>query len=302
MSDSKYYMPSGKFGVSAVFLALVCAVTLIPLLGFLYAISCAEVPYVVLKWIFPILFAALVGTVINFSIIIYGKTRNGTVGFLLASILSFWAYFLHWIFFFVYLSSQNRAVNFASLISKEGEGFFQQAIFLVKNPFLVFDLINKYCGIGLWSFLGITWNGNLLVIFLIIEFLLILAISSFIGFVSYDKPFDELNNTWFKEDSVNIEKYFLPEENIVSKLEKQDYKGILEPYQSLNSQSQILGYSRHTIYSSGNTYYLSIENMEQKIDNGKTTHTSHSLVKYIQISSVFASEIRSKNNSIPNKI
>lgn len=301
-NEAMYYRSSGKMNFSApVFLAVICA-TAIPVLGFLYAFVSAEVPYVALKLIFPILFGVLAGACINMAIIGFGKTRSGFWGFILASLATVWAYYLHWVFYFVYISGKNLNVNFSALISKEGADFFHRAFYLVKNPGLVWELLGKYTHIGSWSFMGIDFDGGLLIFFLVLEFILIYLSSVFIGFMNYDKPFDELNNQWFKYEFYENKKYFLPQDQLVSRLESGQYRGLLDVDENkVWTDDAGIYFSRHTLFSNGRQYYLSVDNMVRKFENKTWTTKSTELVRYISIPQDFAMEIRAKNEKLPLK-
>lgn len=297
----KYYRHSGKTSPQAYLYTAIAAATVIPLLSFLYAVSCLEVPYVILKWAFPIIFAVLVGSVANYCIVTKGKTRSGKTGILLGSILAIWSYFLHWVFFFVYVSAKKTAsVDFTSRISAEGTDYLSQVLYLIKNPLLVFEMIQKYSAVGIWSFFGISWEGGLLVFTLIVEFIVIFLIILFISFVNYDKPFSEEDQVWFKEELIRVPNFYLPEDNFVQKLETSDYKGLikfpskinaLDEHDALN-QKLNEGYAQFQLYSHRNQHYLSASNMRRKYDDkGKINYSEENLIDKIQITPSFALEI-----------
>lgn len=298
----KYYTPTGKFPPQAIVYLIVVAVTLLPLLSFLYALSGVEVPYLILKCVFPIIFAVLVGASVNMALIGFGKTRNGFWGFILSSLAALWAYYLHWIFYFVYVSRQKRSVNFTAMISGEGQDFYHQILYLVKKPVLVWELLGKYISIGNWSFFGINFNGGLLVFVLILEFAVFFMIAVFIGFMNYDKPFDELSKQWFKYEFLENRKYFLPEDQLVSRLESGNYRGLLTLNEkSLNHTEAVIYFSKYTLFTNGKQYYLTVENAVKKWENKKWTSTIDELVRYIQISPEFAHELRSQNVNISSE-
>lgn len=293
--EAMYYKSSGKFSPVAFVYAGLAAVTAIPLVSFLYALSNIEVPYFVIKLALPVLFGVLVGAVINFATIVFGKTRNGWIAFLVASALSVWAYFLHWVFFFVYADTkQHLPFNFHSLLSSEGDSFLQQTLFLIKHPMLVFELIQKYVPIGLWTFLEINFSGGLLVFTLILEFIIFFASATWLGTLNYQKPFDELENRWFKEKSFNINKYFIFDDRLVEKLEAQDYRGIL----GLRDNGWTTkGYSEFIIYENSRQNYLTVNNMTPQVEKKKITYTQESVVEFIQITPQFAAEIKAKSSN-----
>ena len=294
--EAMYYKSSGKFSPVAFVYAGFAAVTAIPLVSFLYALTNIEVPYFVIKFILPVLFGVLVGAAINFALIVFGKTRNGWVALLLASALSIWAYFLHWVFFFVYADTkQHLPFNFHSLLSSEGDSFIQQTLFLVKHPLLVFDLIQKYVPIGIWTFLGINFSGGLLVFTLILEFIILFVSAIWLGTLNYHKPFDELENRWFKEKIFKINKYFTTDDRLVEKLEAQDYRGILTPRAQKNTGWTTDGYSEFFIYENSRQNYLTVNNMTPQVVKKKITYTQDSLVEFIQITPQFAAEIKAKD-------
>lgn len=297
----KYYRHSGKTSPQAYLYTAIAAATVIPLLSFLYAVSCLEVPYVILKWAFPIIFAVLAGSVANYCIVTKGKTRSGKTGILLGSILAIWSYLLHWVFFFVYVSAKKTAsVDFTSRISAEGTDYLSQVLYLIKNPLLVFEMIQKYSAVGIWSFFGISWEGGLLVFTLIVEFIVIFLITVFISFVNYDKPFSEEDQVWFKEELIKVPNFYLPEDNFVQKLEAGDYKGLLKLPSKINAndehdalnQKLNESYAQFQLYSHRNQHYLSASNMRRKYDDkGKISYSEENLIEKIQITPSFALEI-----------
>lgn len=100
---SHYYQSDGKVTPQSIIYLLIVAFTLIPILSFLFALSGIEISYAVFKFFFPLVFAVLVGASINMALIGFGKTRNGFAGFILSSMATVWAYYLYWIFYFVYI-------------------------------------------------------------------------------------------------------------------------------------------------------------------------------------------------------
>lgn len=298
---AKYYKPSGKYSPTAFVNIIIASVTVIPILSFLYALSCAEVPYIILKWAFPIIFALLAGAVCNYCIVMRGKTQSWKIATAIGFVVGIWFYFLHWVFFFVYVSGQKVSVNFTALISKEGNDFFSQSLYLIKNPLLVFELIKKYSAVGMWSFFDISWNGGLLAFSLIIEFMVILLIIVFLAYVGYDKPFSEEDNVWYKEELVKVPNYYFPEDNFVQKLESGDYKDLFKIPSKITDQAEFealntklsYGYAQYILYSHRNTYYLSASNMRRKFnDKGKISYSDENLLNFIQITPDFALKIR----------
>lgn len=296
---AKYYRHSGKMPLIAPIYLLIGCITLIPLISFLFALAGIEIPHVVFKFLFPILFAALVGAVSNMALIGFGKTRSGMWGFLMASAATLWAYYLYWIFYFVYISDGEHSANFSALISTEGSGFFQKIIYLIQHPALVWDILGKYVSIGNWNVLGINVNGGLLITLLVVELIAIYMIAVFIGFMNYDKPFDEVSNQWFKYEFLENEKYFTPEDQLVSRLESGQYKGLLK----LNSRQPATAgaryFSKYTLFYNGSQYYLTVDNAVSKLENNKWNTTTEELVTYISITQDFAAELRAKNVKVP---
>lgn len=296
-NKSRYYQHSGKTEPLAFLYLIILCISALPVLAFVYAFMCAEISIVIIKLAVPILFGVLVGSAINMSIIGFGKTRNGFTGFLLAALGTVWAYWLQWIFFFVYMARSENGVNLHGNFAQAGNGFFDQVLFLLQNPGMVWFLIQTYIAVGHWNFFGMDINGSLLGFFLIIEFLVIFLVAVFVGFSNYDKPFDEINKAWFKYEFLQNEKYFRPEDQLVSKLENGNYKGLLTP----NSEPPIAGqkhFSKFTLFYNGSRNYLTVENVVAKFENGKWREDAEELVQYIEISSEFAAEIRAKNKKI----
>lgn len=297
-NSAQYYQSSGKMPFTAVVYLAAVGVTAIPVASFLFALAGIEIPHVVFKFLLPVLFAALVGAAINMALIGFGKTRNGLWGFLLASMATFWAYYLYWIFFFVYISDGEHSANFSALISAEGSEFFQKVLYLIKNPALVWEILGKYVSIGNWNVFGININGGLLVTLLVVEFIAIYLIAVFIGFMNYDKPFDELNNRWFKYEFLENEKYFTPEDQLVSRLESGQYKGLLDLNSHQPNAAAAKYFSKYTLFYNGSQYYLTVENAVSKLENSKWSTTTEELVSYISISQDFAAQLRAKNAKI----
>lgn len=294
---SHYYQSDGKVTPQSIIYLLIVAFTLIPILSFLFALSGIEISYAVFKFFFPLVFAVLVGASINMALIGFGKTRNGFAGFILSSMATVWAYYLYWIFYFVYISDGNHAMDFSAIISAEGSGFFQKTWYLVKSPALVWQILKNYSAIGNWQIFGMAINGGVLIFLLVVEFIVIYLLSTFIGFMNYDRPFDELNKQWFKYDFLENEKYFLPEDNLVSRLEMRNYKDLLNQNNQISEAGKRY-FSGYTLYHNGSQNYLSVENIIATLENGKWNRKTTELVRYIEISPEFAAELRSKNKKI----
>ena len=195
------------------------------------------------------------------------------------------------------MARSENGVNLHGNFAQAGDGFFDQALFLLQNPGMVWFLIQTYIAVGHWNFFGMDINGSLLGFFLVIEFLVIFLVAVFVGFSNYDKPFDEINKTWFKYEFLQNEKYFRPEDQLVSKLENGNYKDLL----TRNSEPPIAGqqhFSKFTLFHNGSRNYLTVENVVATFENGKWHEDAEELVQYIEISSEFAAEIRAKNKKI----
>lgn len=295
--DSRYYRHSGKTEPVAFLYVFTACLTAIPLLAFVYAFMCDEITYPIIKLAIPAVFAFLTGAALNMAIVGYGKTRNGLAGFLLAVAATVWAYWLQWIFYFVYMAHSENGVNLSGNFSQAGSGFFNQVLFLLQKPGMVWHLIQNYIAVGHWRIFGVDINGSLLGFVLIVEFLVIFLVSVFVGFANYDKPFDEVDKKWFKYEFLQNEKYFLPEEQLVAKLENQQYAGILTPNrQELEAAKR--KFSKYTLFSNGSRYFLSVENVIATLEKAKWKENSEELVQYISITPEFAAELKSKNKNV----
>jgi len=275
---SNYYKPSGKFSpISFVYFILVCTVAL-PILATIYAYLIWYIPFVYINFLITAGLGFAIGIAVWQIVIKLGKVRNYGLAILLALIAALAAYYFQWV------------VWTNLVLTSSGEE--SQLLYLLSNPFDLFQLIGFINENGTWSFKGAVVSGTFLTIIWIIEFLVIVIMGIVASVGRAKEPFNELADEWFKEEELPAFSYI---EN-VSDFKQQAEQGNWEQLSTVIQRGDKgTNHSVFTLYTSANEYYLSVSNATAKKNKkDKIEFDTEDFIKYLSIDKTVYDLLKSK--------
>ncbi len=262
-----YYVPSGKYSTTAFVLFFFSLVLIVPFLAMLYGFLLWLLPWL-LNFFITIGFGFAISFMVNYIVVKYGKVRNVKLAFIMGSIASIIAWYLHW-------------TTWTYLISNFEGDVFWQSIRLLFRPATMWELIGQINETGTWGVFDFAVNGWILGIIWIVEWGMIVANAVIHSDVKAKKPFCEKSNKWFKEKKLSPLTYIPVGYDYRSALENEDPSF----WDNIRRADKKLDHSVFTLFfSQQDEYFLSIENKKAKVDDeGKLEFEWTTLIENIAI-------------------
>jgi len=290
-----YYKPSGKFSPASFVYFLILCVTAFPILGLLYAYCIWYIPFIYINFIIAGIFGLITGFLINSFVIGKGKVRNVTLAVLLGILGGAIALYFHWAVWVDLVINAGESYGSSRIGVTVSNIKIFQVFGLVARPDILFEFIGQINEFGTWGIKGSTVSGIFLTIIWIIEFIIIVGVSTFMTFPKAYQPFCEQGNTWFEEKELGTFQFIENTAEIKKQLESKDSSQIEGVKMFSNTDTN---HSIFTLYTSKfGENYLTIDNKTAKIDkNGKLDFDSDEFVEYIAITSSLRDVLINKKN------
>ncbi len=278
---SNYYAPSGKFSNLSILYFILAALIAFPILGLIYSYCIWYIPFVYINFFITAGFGFALGWLISFLVINLGKVRNTSMATLFGALGGLIAIYFHWavwVDLVINVSSGSESDMIATSNIKIFEVFS-----LAQNPGVLFSLIKEINGFGTWGIVGGAVSGTFLTLIWLVEFIIIMAISTLLPMGAARKPFSETDDSWFEEQQLAPFIFIDAKEKLIADIEEAD----VEAFQAIGlSENPDQNHSIFTLYDSKEGIsYLTIENNTGKInDDGKVEFESDQIVEFIALS------------------
>ncbi|MDG1333102.1 MAG: hypothetical protein P8P74_12285 [Crocinitomicaceae bacterium] len=283
---NSYYTPSGKFSPLSFILFAVLALVVFPVLGGLYTYAIWYIPLIYINFLITGAFAILLGILIKFFVIRFGKVRNTKLGIAFGVIGGTLAIYAHWVVWADLMINSEEVIGNGRMGVLSSSTNFEELLIIAQNPKLLFELMSEVSSFGTWSIFGFMVSGVLLWIIWIIEAIVIYIGAIIIGIPDTKVPFCEKSNAWFKETELTPMSFIFSKPDLVNELELGQTK-ILSTLTLHDVVRDNTSYSQFTIYSSDHDEnYLTVVNKKKMIDSkGEVNYEDDEVIEYIEISS-----------------
>lgn len=285
----KYYKPSGKYSILSLLYFVLTSVSLLPLLGLIYAYCIWYIPFFYINFLITIGFGFGVGITMLY-VVRLGKVRNRVIATALGILGALVALYFHW-------------AVWADLVINAGESYgssrigvtvsnieFLQVFSLATHPQLLFQLIGEINNTGTWGFKSIPVSGIVLSLIWIVEVLIVVVFSCIPPRNASQVPFCELNNEFFKDKKTPELNLIEDKEQILASLQNDDINHLESLTKVGNKETE--SHSIFTVYSSkNNEYYISLENQIAK-EKGKFDRKE--IINYMAVKAPAAKVLLSK--------
>ena len=279
---ANYYKPSGKFSPVSLIYFILVSLTVLPLLGLIYAYCIWYIPFIYINFLIAAAFGALISVIINKTVIKMGKVRNVTLSLLLGLTGGLIALYFHWAVWVDLVINAGESYGSSKIGITVSNIKVLQVFSLASEPGTLLHLIKEINSTGTWGIRSSTVSGTFLWIIWLIEFLIIVGISSLMSMLASKKPYCEIGDIWFKEKILPAFSYIENKEKMISDLEKTNNNSFDD---LIKVESTEQSHSIFTLYTSQNAEnYLSIENKTAKTDSkGKIDFDNDEFIEYISI-------------------
>lgn len=260
----QYYKPSGQFNPLVFIYSLIVCCTVVPLLGYLYALGIHYIPFIYINFILSAGFGFGVAIALSFASSA-GKNRNVFITYLLSAVTGLVSLYFHWGFWLSLTLEQDLSL------------FILEPSFMLETiPF-----INEN---GTWGFSSSTVSGWFLTLIWIIETLIIIVPSFLVVPGAARKPFCEQSNKWFEESESAPMPFIMDVPTFIKQLETGD-DSFFKEFTIASDQGN---HSIFTTYASDkNEYYISVTNQQAKIDDGKLEFDEDEFISYLSVKQEF---------------
>jgi len=282
---SKYYQPSGKFSPASFLYFILCLAIIIPILALIYTYLIWYIPFFYINVFITVGFGFAVGIAISHLAVKMGKVRNATLALLFGFLGGIFALYFSWAIWVDLVINAGESYGNSRIGITTSNIEFLQVFGLALQPDKLFSFITEINKTGTWGIRGSAVSGTILSIIWIIEFLIVLVISIFSPLFRAKIPFCEMDNKWFKEDTLPAFNYINNPKEMVVNLENSNQNSFINLEKSTTSENE--SHSIFTLYSSEKgESYITIENKIAKTnDKDEIEFDSDEFVEYISINS-----------------
>lgn len=285
----KYYKPSGKYSMLSLFYFALASLTVLPLLGLIYAYCIWYIPFFYINFLITIGLGFGVGITMLY-VVRLGKIRNRKIATAFGVLGGLITLYFHWAVWVDLVINAGESYGSSRIGITVSNIEFLQVFRLAANPQLLFQLIGEINNTGTWGFKSIPVSGIVLSLIWIIEVLVVLLFSCIPPRNASQVPFCELNNEFFKDKKTPELAFIEDKEQIINSLQNDDIQH-LESLMKVNNKEQD-NHSIFTVYSSkNNEYYVSLENHTAK-EKGKFERKE--IINYLAIKAPAAKVLLSK--------
>ena len=282
---NNYYTPSGKFSPLSFILFAILSLVIIPFLGALYTYAIWYIPLIYINFLVTGAFAIIIGILLKFIVIRFGKVRNVKLGLIFGFVGGTLALYSHWVVWADLIINSGEVIGNGRIGVISSSTNLDELLIIAQNPKLLFELMSEVSKSGSWSIFGFTVSGILLWIVWIIEAVVIYLGAIITGYHDPKAPFCERSNKWFKETELNPMSFIMSKLDLVQELEQGSDK-ILSTMRLHDVVMDNTSYSQFTVFSSDfDEYYLSVSNMNKTIDSkGEVNYEEDEVIQHIEIS------------------
>ncbi len=287
---AKYYEASGKFDYKSFLYFILTSITILPLLGLVYAYCIWYIPFIYINFII----AAVLGFIISWFtrkiVIKLGKVRNTTLALIFGLLAGLICMYFHWaVWVDLVINAEENYGNSTIGITVSNIKILD-VFALALQPDTLFSIIQEINKYGTWGLRSATVSGVFLSIIWIIELLIIVGISTIIPIATAKEPFCELDNKWFKEHILPAFNYVENRPEFLANLEQSNPETFSELKKVENLERN---HSVFTLYKSEKgDNYLSVQTRRAKknkkdeiefneIDVAEYIHLNTELVKLL---------------------
>lgn len=290
---SKYYEPSGKFSPMAFAYLVLTSVVVLPILSAIYAYLIWYIPIIYLNLLVVVGFGFAVAIATRLLIVRLGKVRNYGLAVIFSIIASLVAYYLQWVVWADLAANAGEVYGNSRIGISVSNVRIEELLYLLANPQDLFALIGEINQYGTWAIKSNTVSGGFLTAVWVIEFLIIIVIG-FLGSVSSAKePFSEINNEWFKEETL-LAYSFIEDADTFKRNAEQNQWEALESLSVIGERVKQESHSVFTLYHSGTEYYLSVTNAKATLKKDKVEFDKEDFIEYLRISREIYNTLKAK--------
>jgi hypothetical protein len=282
---TQFYKPSGKFSPSFIFYFLLLSVVVLPILALIYAYCIWYIPFIYINLFITLGFGFLVGLCVNKLVIKKGKVRNPVLALTIGVLAGIIALYFHWSIWIDLVINAGESYGNKRIGVTVSNIEFLQVFSLIFQPSVVFEYINSVNEFGTWGIRGATVSGAFLWVIWAIEFVMVVAVSSFLPYLEAKKPFSESTDSWYEETTLPAYTFIENKEQLIEDINTNNHSGFDFLNKEVNVESD--SHSVFTLYKSkSGKNYLTIDNKMASLDSkGKTEFKSDEFVEYILIDS-----------------
>lgn len=263
----KHYQPSGKYSIISLLYFVLTSLTILPVLGLIYAYCIWYIPFFYINFLITIAFGFGVGFAMMYFVVILGKIRNKTMATVLGALGGLIAMYFHWAVWADLVINAGESYGSSEIGITASNIEFLQVFALAKNPEALFQIIGLINQTGTWGFKSIPVSGIFLAVIWIIETIMVIGISCILPRNASTVPFCELHNEFFKDKKTPELVFIDDKQQLINSLEKDD-SAHLESMKKAE-KNQLHNHSIFTVYSSkNNEHYVTVENQILK-EKGK---------------------------------
>ncbi len=288
---AQYYKASGNFSMISFVYFLATSLIIIPIAALAYTYLVWYIPFIYINFFITAGLGLLTGISISYLAVRLGKVRNTKIAILFGVLGGFIALYFSWVVWvdLVFNASDSYGTSRVGITVSNTK--MDELIHLLTNPSILFELIGEINSVGTWGIRSATVSGTFLSIIWIIEALIVLVLSVIFPLGAAKKPFCELHNKWFEENT-------LPAFNFI-----EDYKQLIGNIETANTTSfdaleyvpniEETSHSIFTLYSSDQgESYLSIENKFAKTNSkGEIDFDSNEFLEYAWIDTTLKNKL-----------
>jgi len=289
---TKYYVPSGKFSPSSFLYFILTAIIILPILAVIYTYLVWYIPFIYINFLITAGFGFGVGMALQYLAINIGKVRNPNLAVLFGVLGSFIAMYFSWAIWVDLVINAGESYGNTRIGITTSNIKIVQVLELAFNPSLLLDLIVDINKVGTWGLRSATISGVFLAIIWLIELLIVLVIAVLVPYASAKRPFCELSNKWFEEETLPTFNFINEVNEMIANLEEGCQTSFDELLLMPNNKSA--SHSVFTLFSSEKgESFLSIENkLAGTNDKGEIEFNDHEFLEYVYINSSLKNKLK----------
>ncbi len=282
---SKYYQASGKSSPISFILFIITLVTAIPVLALAYTYLIWYIPFIYINLFITVGFGFAVGIAISQLAIKMGKVRNSKIAIIFGFLGGLFALYFSWALWVDLVINAGESYGNSKIGITTSNVEFLQALELVLQPDMLFNLISKINKTGTWGIQGGSVSGVFLTLIWIIELLIVLVISVIVPYLKANSPFCEIDNKWFSEKELPAFNFIKNPKEMKANLENANQNSFIGLEHITNFETE--SHSIFTLYSSekGASFVTIINKRAKKNDKNEIEFKDNEFVEYISISS-----------------
>ncbi|SDX79728.1 hypothetical protein [Hymenobacter psychrophilus] len=280
-----YYQPSGRFTVGGIILLLLGGLLAAVPLALAYIYGVWYIPFIYLNFFFTLIFAGLLGWVLQ-KLVRAGRIRNPTLAGLLGALVGIWAWYVQWCVYITLLAGSGEVEKFGSSFSVAHTAFeFEAFLYYLTNPGEVLSILPALAENGTWSISKLVVSGVLLYLVWLAEFVIIVVINWFMPRSEARHPYSEMAGQWAEKVTLPRQAaHFADPTATRTALETADWNHLqLRPAELSDTAS----HGRLHFYRAPadlDCCYLSLENVAFELDkDGKSTEKTTDVLEYLRV-------------------